>query len=78
MGSLCDAIFVGNAHILTGLVPTNKKYYVVTDLGARQTQDALAPLNPRVLKPDPLFAEPEFFCQSFSKYFRAVTESKRT
>ncbi len=78
MGSLCDAIFVGNADALTGLVPTNKKYYVVTDLGARETQDALAPLNPRILKPAPLFAEPEFFCQSFSKYFRAVTESKRT
>ena len=73
MGSLCDAIFVGNAHVLKGLLPKDKTYYFVNDRSACEVQDALSSLKLKFLRPAPLFREPEVFCQSFSRYFRAAT-----
>ena len=76
MASLCDAMFIGNARDLANLLPKNKTYYLVNNLGAQETQSALSDLNPTMLQPPTLFEEPEYFCQSFSKYFRSVTERK--
>ncbi len=73
MGSLCDAIFVGDSGHLGDLLPKNRRYYFAETPSASEIQRALFRVQPQSLISAPLFREPEVFCQSFSRYFRAAT-----
>jgi hypothetical protein len=75
MKAVCNALFIGDANDLIGFLPKDKKYYLVHELAAQETQSALSGLNLTLLSPPPLFKEPDYFCPSFSKYFRLVSET---